>query len=129
MRGMEDWALQYLRHVLEAKGWTPADLSRLTGLAHSTINRPLNDPKHKSRLSRNTIATIHKASGIDPAPFAHGAAPQDDVHRRPALDAPGDPPFRVTFDGRFVDVTAHVDAANLSSLISHLQAILALMSH
>jgi SOS-response transcriptional repressor LexA len=66
---MSDAAIEYLRHVLETKGWTAADLARLTGLSHSTINRPLKKPDWPNALSRKSIALIHEASGISPEPF------------------------------------------------------------
>jgi transcriptional regulator with XRE-family HTH domain len=66
---MNDPAVTYIRHVLEAKGWTAADLSRHAGVAHSTINRPLTIADYPNAISRQTIGKVYAASGIDPAPF------------------------------------------------------------
>lgn len=71
---MADPALEYVRHVLEAKRWSAADLARHAGVSHSTINRPLTVADWPNALSRRTIDAIHKASGIDPADFVESAA-------------------------------------------------------
>lgn len=74
---MTDWAIEYVRHVLQETGWSPAHLARLAGVSHSTINRPLNTPDWPHALSRRTLASIAKVSGIDPAPFAKAAGDAD----------------------------------------------------
>lgn len=66
---MTDWAVSYIRAVLKAKDWTPADLARAAGVSHSTINRPLTVKDYPNAISRKTIASVYAASGIDPAPF------------------------------------------------------------
>lgn len=66
---MTDKALDYIRHVMQVKDWTAADLARAAGVSHSTINRPITTPGWKSAISRQTIEKIQKASGISPAPF------------------------------------------------------------
>lgn len=71
-RVMRDPGIEYLRHVLEKKGWTAADLARRAGLAHSTINRPLTKPNYEMGISRRTLEKVYLASGIDPAAFFDG---------------------------------------------------------
>jgi SOS-response transcriptional repressor LexA len=66
---MTDPAILYLRHVLETKGWTAAELARRAGLAHSTVNRPLTVPDYPNAISRQTIGKVFAASGVDPTPF------------------------------------------------------------
>lgn len=66
---MTDPAIDYLRHVLEARNWTAADLARLAKVSHSTINRPLTVPDYPNAISRQTISKVFAASGIDPTPF------------------------------------------------------------
>lgn len=70
---MKDPALDYVRHVLEVRGWTAADLARAAGVSHSTINRPLTIADWPNAMSRRTIDAIYRATRIDPAPFI-GAA-------------------------------------------------------
>lgn len=66
---MTDKAIDYIRHVMQAKGWTAAELARAAGVSHSTINRPITTPGWKSAISRQTIERVQRASGISPAPF------------------------------------------------------------
>lgn len=67
---MRDWAIDYVLHVLEQKDWSANRLAGEAGLAASTIARPLRERDYAGKLSRTTIAKIHAATGIDPAPFA-----------------------------------------------------------
>lgn len=73
--GMRDPALDYVRHVMDVRGWSVADLARAANVAHSTINRPLTIEDWPHALSRRTIAAIQRATGIDPAPFIGSGAP------------------------------------------------------
>lgn len=73
-RGMKDPALDYVRHVMQTRGWTAAELARAAKVAHSTINRPLTVEGWKNALSRRTIDRIYRATGIDPSPFVGGAS-------------------------------------------------------
>lgn len=66
---MKDWAIDYVLHVLETKDWTMNRLATETGVAASTINRPLRDKSWKGKLSRDTISKIQAASGINPREF------------------------------------------------------------
>ena len=61
---MTDPAIKFLRHVLEVRGWTAADLAKRAGLSHSTINRPLTVKDWPTAISRKTIAAVEVASGI-----------------------------------------------------------------
>lgn len=86
---MTDPAISYIEHVLETKGWTAAKLAKLTGLAHSTIARPLKQKDYSGRISRRTLQLVRQASGIDPAEFiGHDFPPAPDVLPRhdPAPD-------------------------------------------
>ena len=70
VRPMNDWTIDYIKHVLEARDWSANKLAMVAGLAASTIARPLREEGRLDyRLSRLTIQKIAKASGIDPAPF------------------------------------------------------------
>jgi phage repressor protein C with HTH and peptisase S24 domain len=80
---MRDRAVDYLRHVLDQKGWTAADLARRAGVAHSTINRPLTIPDYPNAISRQTIQKVWQASGIDPSPFTDAAPALSVVTGRP----------------------------------------------
>lgn len=70
---MKDPALDYVRHVMQVRDWTAADLARAAGVAHSTINRPLTVAGWKNALSRKTIDAIYRVTGIDPTPFVGGS--------------------------------------------------------
>lgn len=83
---MKDPALDYVRHVMEVRGWNPADLARAAKVSHSTINRPLTVEGWPHALSRRTIDAIYRATGIDPKPFVGGSAASLPV----VADAPGD---------------------------------------
>lgn len=72
---MADPALNYLRHVMQAKGWTAADLARHAGVSHSTINRPLTVKDWPHAISRRTISAVERASGIDASEFIEGFVP------------------------------------------------------
>ena len=61
---MSDPAIGYLRRVIEATGLRPNALAKKAGVVASTLNRPLNDPNWKGKLSRTTIQKIETATGI-----------------------------------------------------------------
>ncbi|AVO36615.1 hypothetical protein [Pukyongiella litopenaei] len=63
------WTVAYLSHVLEAMDWSMNRLATETGLAASTINRPMREDDWKFGLSSKTVQKIHAATGIDPADF------------------------------------------------------------
>lgn len=65
----DDSAIDYIRHVLTAKGWSAFELARRAKLSPSTINRPLSAERWPFQISRRTIQAVHRASGIDPAEF------------------------------------------------------------
>lgn len=71
---MTDPAIEYIRAVMLAKGWSAADLARAAHVSHSTINRPLTDPDWPNAISRRTIEKVEKGSGISAAGFM-GIAP------------------------------------------------------
>lgn len=140
---MHDWALAYVRHVMAEKGWTGADLAKRIGMAPSTINRPLNDPDHKSMLSRKTIGQIAQVSGIDPAPFAPGGLAEATASYLPyvssaaralaGLDAPladgvQKVDVKIGIHGRFAQIIATIDKAALAELRAKLDYLEQLMS-
>ena len=55
-----------LRHLLEAKGVTQAEVSRETGIAESTISEVL---AGKRTLSRNHIGTLSRFFCVEPGAF------------------------------------------------------------
>jgi len=67
--GMRDWAVEYLLHVLEAKDWSVNRLASESGVATSTLARPLREKDWPHKLSRGTIHKVREATGIDPSPF------------------------------------------------------------
>ncbi len=66
---MKNWTVEYLLAVLEKKDWSANRLATESGVAASTINRPLRERDWKYQLKPDTINKIHAASGIDPRPF------------------------------------------------------------
>lgn len=66
---MTPWTKTYLLAVLEQKDWSANRLATETGLAASTINRPLRERDWKYELKPENVRKIHQASGIDPTPF------------------------------------------------------------
>ena len=66
---MRDWSIKYMMDVLEKKDWSPNRLANQSGLATSTIARPLREKDYPHKLSRSTISKIWRASGIDPSPY------------------------------------------------------------
>jgi len=76
-RNMRDWAIDYILDVLERKGWSANKLAQEAGVAASTISRPLRTKDYANKLSRQTVAKIQAASGIDPAPYIPGEFAED----------------------------------------------------
>ena len=70
---MQDWAIEYIRHVLKEKSWSATKLADASGVSSSTITRPLSQADWPHKVSRNTIQKVWQASGIDPEPFANSA--------------------------------------------------------
>jgi len=65
----EPIATAYLRYVLKEMGISATELAKRSGLASTTLTRPLNDPGHKFSLTTKTIQRIAEVSGISPGPF------------------------------------------------------------
>lgn len=84
----EHWSMRYLRHVLDRTGFTPTKLAAEAGMSSTTLTRPLNNPDHTFNLSRRTLDSIQKATGISYAPFASGemAQPLADMTDHELLD-------------------------------------------
>ncbi len=62
-------ALQYLRFVLDHTKLSPSALAKEAKVAPSTLNRPLNDPRHSFTLSTSTLEKLRAATGVDFTPF------------------------------------------------------------
>lgn len=99
---MRDWAIDYITHAIEAKGWSMSRLAQEAGVAASTINRPLRDPDWPHKLNRTTIAKIRSATGIDPTPFIPADSAEDQaffasegVEKGPVETAPQPKPGEV----------------------------------
>lgn len=61
----------FLRRAVQASGVSPTKLAIACGLAPSTINRPLNDPKWSGGMNRGTLTKISSKTGVDvPALYA-----------------------------------------------------------
>lgn len=84
----EHWSMRYLRHVIAASGVSSASaLAKLAGVSSTTLTRPLNDPEHSFFLSRRTLDSIQKVTGISYAPFASTAdKPLDQMDPHELLD-------------------------------------------
>lgn len=134
---MRDWAIDYMLHVLEARNWSPNRLASEAGVASTTISRPLKEPEYPHKLNRTTIAKIHAASGIDPAPFAPKETPYiaDTLPRGMAeqptpmrIHAEGRNSLSILIDGPLVRIQGVLDkegAKKLRESLDHIIAILA----
>lgn len=135
---MRDWALNYVLHVLEEKNWSMNQLAEEAGVSASTINRPLREKDWPHSLSRRTIDKIHKASGIDPAPFAPSgmAAPPEPftsagralarLDQDDTTEAVQDE-IRIAVVGNRAQIVATIDRAGLDRLRRKLDAIEAML--
>lgn len=139
---MRDWAIDYVLHVLDAKQWSMNRLAGEAGVSASTINRPIRIKDYPGRLSRDTIAKIQKASGIDPGDFIPDGFAEDKAlfdKARPRtvadeslsrLDAPEAGPnaqapneIKIAVVGRLAQILATVDRAGIARLCAKLDAI------
>lgn len=68
----QDAVRQWLRHVLDAKNWTPSQLAQASGISKSTVSRALNDDTFVTTTT--TLVKISNASGI-PAPRIGASTP------------------------------------------------------
>lgn len=144
---MTDWAITYLRHVLDVTGYSVNKLAQEAGVATSTLNRPLNTPNWRHKLSRDTIQKVYRATGIDPTPFTQagmadtakgldlrsmpprpetradrvlqGLPPPPTVTRTPAIS--------ISVENGVAMITATVDRAGLDQLRRKLDAVEALL--
>lgn len=139
--GMRDWAIDYLLHVMEVKGWSANRLATEAGVASSTIARPLREKDWAFRLSRDTINKVAAASGVDPAAFAprgmaegglSSAVRPDTVAARSlrALDQAQPMPsaferneIKIAVVGPLAQIVATVDRAGLAKLRQKLDII------
>lgn len=134
---MHDWAINYMKHVLEAKDWSANRLASEAGVASTTISRPLKEPDYPHKLNRTTIAKIHAASGIDPAPFAPkdmpylaDAAPSG-LAEPPTpmrIQAGGRNSLSILIDGPLVRIQGVLDKEGAKKLRESLDHIIALLS-
>ena len=92
---MRDWAIDYILHVLEKKDWSMNRLAKEAHVSASTINRPLRDPDWPHKLSRDTIAKIREASGIDPSPFIPTSFAEDAAVFSADKPSPGDEALQI----------------------------------
>lgn len=66
---MRHWTLDYVLAALEKKDWSPTRLAKEAGVSASTINRPLRERDWPYGLKPQTVAKIHRVTGLDPKPF------------------------------------------------------------
>ena len=72
---MNDWALDYVRSVIDKLGTSPSDLAAKVGVSSTTLTRPLNpEGTHPYSISRRTLEKIREKTGI-PFPPEAGASP------------------------------------------------------
>lgn len=140
--GMQHWTLDYLTAVLERMDWSANRLATETGLAASTINRPLREKDWKFGLSAKTVARIHAATGVDPKPFMpDGMEEPAEMYRASSdslaarvlrdMDKPDDEKpnaqarneIKIAVVGDLAQIVATVDKAGLAKLRAKLEAI------
>lgn len=87
-------AVQYVRSVLDAKGWTATELAERIKVSSTTLTRPLNSEQHPHGLSLKTLLAIQEESGI-PLPKGLGNQTLKEAkvsvfpaHPAPAVDLP-----------------------------------------
>lgn len=139
-RRMENWTKTYLMHVLDKLDISMNELSARADVAASTINRPLREKDWKYQLSPRSIAKIHKATGIDPAPFIpKGAREPAALYQATGTDTASPPPAEaapaprlneidVQYRNGQCSIRATVDRAGLAKLRAKLEAVAALMN-
>jgi transcriptional regulator with XRE-family HTH domain len=137
---MNDWTIDYIKHVLETRDWSANKLATMAGLASSTIARPLREGGRLDyRLSRLTIQKIAKASGVDPGPFIPAGLFEEAASYTPATRAgrilaelDGDAAraaaqptneIKIAIVGSLAQIVATVDRAGLARLRAKLDAI------
>jgi phage repressor protein C with HTH and peptisase S24 domain len=67
----------YIQRVLDVTGWSPTELARRSGLAPTTLTRPLNDPSFPFRLSLRTLEKLYAATGMAPPSLMEPATSQE----------------------------------------------------
>lgn len=126
---MRDWAVDYILHILQTKGWSANRLAQMAGVSSTTISRPIAQNGTGHRVSRQTLAKIAKASGVDPTPFVPpGFSENSAEFAGVTIEAPKIPAvplnsFQVVIDGRTATIHAHVDAAGVATLIERLELV------
>lgn len=75
----QDWVKAVLSHL----GITATELARRTGVAPSTIHKPLNDPEFPGMISSRTIHKIAEAAGLRPMEFPGRARAFNDKETEP----------------------------------------------
>jgi hypothetical protein len=137
---MNDWTIEYIKHVLEVRDWSANKLATMAGLASSTIARPLREQGRLDyRLSRLTIQKIAKASGIDPTPFVPSGMFEEAGSYVPSTrmgrilaELDGEKPgptlqpaneIKIAVVGNLAQIVATVDRAGLARLRAKLDAI------
>jgi transcriptional regulator with XRE-family HTH domain len=142
--GMKDWAIDYIRYVLDTLHWSANQLAAKSGVAASTISRPLREQDYPFHISRTTISKIAAATGIDPTPFipdglaepvAAFVGPDTQAARTlRALDSPASPgagqptnEIKVAIVGSLAQIVATVNREGLARLRAKIDAIEAML--
>lgn len=135
---MDQWTLRYLDAVMAQTGWSMNQVSELTGIAASTVNRPY---REGGNLSRRTLDKIHEKSGLDPKPYApesvrarwygledEGADFKPRPDPSPTLTImSGRSNIKVSIDSGIAEIAATVDADGIAKLREKLDLIEALL--
>lgn len=125
---MANWTVDYVRHVLDARGWNGAELAERAGVSASTINRPINTPGYPNHISARTLEKIAAASGIDFMAFApvHGFS-EPAATARPLEPARARQNIHIVIDGATARLEATVTRENIAEVRRKLDLIEALL--
>lgn len=126
---MANWTVEYVRHVMDARGWNGAELAERAGVSASTINRPVNTPGYANQISTRTLEKIAAASGIDFMQFApHRGFSEAAPLARPQQPQPSKPGIHIVIDGAIAHFEAMVTRENIAEVRRKLDLIEALLS-
>lgn len=126
---MSDWTVEYVRHVLDARRWTGAELAARAGVSASTINRPVNTAHYSNSISSRTLDKIASASGIDYRQFAPSPGMAEPVHSFvPPAKPKAKTAIHIVIDGAIAHLDAMVTRENIEEVRRKLDLIEALLS-
>ncbi len=126
---MSDWTVEYVRHVLDARGWPGAELAERAGVSASTINRPVNTAHYPNSISSRTLDKVAAASGIDYRRFAPATGVAEALPAYSPTERPrAKPSIHIVIDGAVARLDATVTRENIEEVRRKLDLIEALLS-